>query len=155
MVRNRDWPGAKEIADRLKKMLPPQLLAQEEGGQTPEQQLAQAQAQLNQMQQLMVGQQGELQKLRLEKAGKVIDNEYELKATQLQNDMKVLIALIQAKTQETQQEQEMYRQFWLENHGAAHEIAMQHHQQLHEKELADQQAQMTQQQAAMAPTNGQ
>ena len=103
VVRNMDWPGAEEIADRLKKMLPPQLLAEEEGGQTPEQQLAQAQAQLNQMGQLMQSQQGELQKLQLEKAGKVIDNEYELKVQTLQNDMKVLIALIQAKTQETQQ----------------------------------------------------
>ncbi len=31
LVRNMDWPGAKEIADRLKKLLPPQLQDQPEG----------------------------------------------------------------------------------------------------------------------------
>lgn len=33
LVQNMDWPGAKALADRLKKMLPPQL--QEEDGKTP------------------------------------------------------------------------------------------------------------------------
>jgi hypothetical protein len=44
LVRNMDWPGAKEIADRLKKMLPPQLVAEE--GTDPQSQLTQLQAQL-------------------------------------------------------------------------------------------------------------
>jgi len=33
LVRNMDWPGAAEIADRLKKMLPPQLQEQEQQGE--------------------------------------------------------------------------------------------------------------------------
>jgi hypothetical protein len=33
VVRHMDWPGAPEIADRLKKMLPPQLQEQDEEGQ--------------------------------------------------------------------------------------------------------------------------
>ncbi len=35
LVRNMDWPGAQEIADRLKKMLPPQLQEGEDGQQPP------------------------------------------------------------------------------------------------------------------------
>jgi hypothetical protein len=46
MARNMDWPGADDIADRLKKMLPPNLQDQDEGD--PKIQLQQAQAQLQQ-----------------------------------------------------------------------------------------------------------
>lgn len=46
MVKNMDWPGADEIADRLKLMLPPQLQqAAQEGEQSPEVQAVVAQAQ--------------------------------------------------------------------------------------------------------------
>lgn len=44
MVRNMDWPGADEIADRLKKMLPPQLQDENED-ESPEVQAVKAQAQ--------------------------------------------------------------------------------------------------------------
>lgn len=49
LVRNMDWPGAKEIADRLKKMLPPQLL--DGADQDPQTQMAKLQAQLRAMMQ--------------------------------------------------------------------------------------------------------
>ncbi len=52
LVRNMDWPGAKEIADRLKKLLPPQLLDNADGGnQAPQTQMAKLQAQLQAMMQ--------------------------------------------------------------------------------------------------------
>ena len=35
LVRNMDWPGATEIADRLKKLLPPGLAENEDDGQKP------------------------------------------------------------------------------------------------------------------------
>jgi N-acetyl-beta-hexosaminidase len=44
MVRNMDWPGAEEIANRLKKMLPPELQDAEEG-ESPEVAAVKAQAQ--------------------------------------------------------------------------------------------------------------
>lgn len=55
MVRNMDWPGAQEMADRLKKMLPPGI-AEPDGnqGQDPAimaQQLQQAQAMIGQLSQ--------------------------------------------------------------------------------------------------------
>jgi hypothetical protein len=49
LVRNMDWPGAKEIADRLKKLLPPQLIADEDGD--PQAQALKLQAQLSSMMQ--------------------------------------------------------------------------------------------------------
>ena len=46
IVKNMDWPGAQEIADRLKKFLPPQAQDEEKGGgQIP----PQAQAQMQQL----------------------------------------------------------------------------------------------------------
>lgn len=47
IVKNLDWAGADAIADRMKKMLPPQLQEQPEGTETPEMQQAAQQA--NQM----------------------------------------------------------------------------------------------------------
>jgi hypothetical protein len=60
---------------------------------------------------------------------------------QMQNDIKVLVALISAKNQNEQQEQEMYKEFWLENHRAAHDVGLQAADQEHEKNLAETQAQ--------------
>ncbi len=46
MIRNMDWPGSEEIADRLKLMLPPQIAQaeQKEGEQSPEVMAVMAQA---------------------------------------------------------------------------------------------------------------
>lgn len=49
LVRNMDWPGSSEVAERLKKLLPPQLQDDEEGGGVP----PQVQAQMQQMQQMI------------------------------------------------------------------------------------------------------
>jgi hypothetical protein len=56
LVENMDWPGAPQLAERLKKMLPPQLQEEQKGGQkppTPQEAAAQQQ---------MQGLQAELQK---------------------------------------------------------------------------------------------
>lgn len=54
LVRNMDWPGAAEIADRIKRSLPPQITADEKDGQKPlppqvQQQLAQQGQMLKQL----------------------------------------------------------------------------------------------------------
>jgi len=52
MVKNMDWPGAQEIADRLKKFLPPQALADDKGqGQVPPELQAKLQQLTGQIQQ--------------------------------------------------------------------------------------------------------
>jgi hypothetical protein len=108
------------------------------------QQMQQQQMQLAELQKQAAALAQEVQQLKLEKAGKVIDNEYKLQFTQLQNDIKVLIAEIQAKAQDSAERVQMYKEFWIENHGAAHEIAMQKDQQAHD-------AQQTMATAALQP----
>lgn len=49
MVKNMDWPGASEIAERLKKMLPPGIADDKNKQEIP----AEAQAQMQQMQQML------------------------------------------------------------------------------------------------------
>lgn len=115
--------------------------------QVQQQAMAQGQAQLQQSQKVIQEMQAELQKLQLEKAGKVIQGETQKQIAQMQNDIKVLIALIEAKTQNATQEQQMYQQFWLENHGAAHDVGMQATQHAHEKDQATAAAQQASQQS--------
>ena len=69
---------------------------------------------------------------------------------QLANDIKVLLAEIAAKAQSQSERQQMYQEFWLENHGAAHEFAMQQDQQAHDADQAQLAQQASQQQAALA-----
>lgn len=148
LVGNMDIPQSKEISQRMKTILPPpvlQMLAQD--GDKEAQQILAAGQQNNQMQQQQIAQLAEEnQKLKLEKAGKVIDNEYGLQIQRMQNDLKVLVALIEAKNQQADQEAEMYRTFWIENHGAAHELALQKDQQGHEQRMGVQQIAAQQQQ---------
>lgn len=109
--------------------------------------LQQAQQQAQQAQLVIQELQKELGKLQLEKAGKVIDNQFkgareaaqvssQEKLAQLANDIAVLKALLASKQNISDQEYETFRTVWQENHGAAHDIAMQAHQQQHEKETA-------------------
>lgn len=124
-------PLGDEMADVLD---PPD--AQQKQGQA----LQAAQQQAQQQQLVIVEMQKELEKLKLEKAGKVIDNEYAMKMHQLDMDVKVLIAEVQTKAQDMNQRMETFMAFWKENHGAAHERAMQAEEHGHEHELADKQA---------------
>lgn len=91
--------------------------------------------------------QTELQKLKLERAGKVIDNEYELQITKLNNDVKVLIANTNTMQQNLSERLQMFQEYWNETHNAAHEQAMQTAQQQHEKAQAESAQQVAQAQA--------
>ncbi len=148
VVRNMDWPGAKEIADRLKRMLPPQL--QDEGDGTPESQLAQAQSQLQQLsqQQQMLTQHlhaamQTIETKQVEAASKEkiegMKHQTQMSIEQMKIDAQVAIAEIEAKTQNARErlkwEQDIYKQL----HGDAHELGLQKDQQAHEQAMAQQQ----------------
>jgi Phage P22-like portal protein len=120
-------PIGDEISDLL---APPQTEAQ------MQQKLQLITAQAAQYQQMVAQLQAENQILHAEKNGKVVDNEYMLKKATLDNDVKVLIAQIQTKAQDALQRAQMYQEFMIENHGAAHEAAMQAVQHSHDKQLA-------------------
>lgn len=86
MVKNMDWPGADEMADRLKLMLPPQIqqAEQKDGEQSPEVQQVIAQAkqaigqrdqQLQQAQQMMQQMQQKLQELMQVQQDKTVETQ--------------------------------------------------------------------------------
>jgi hypothetical protein len=113
--------------------------------------LQQLQQQLQMAQQASQEMQGEIQKLHLERAGKVIDNEYKMqmkqfegaidsKIAQLNADLKAYIANVQTKAQDASERQQLFQETQIENHHAAHEIAMQKDNQAHEHTIADKQA---------------
>jgi len=114
-------------------------------------QMAQLQQQAQQAQ-LVIGElQKELGKLKLEKAGKVIDNQFksareaaatasEEKLALIDRDVKILLAFISAKQGTKEQEFEAFKQTWLELHGSAHEAAMQKEEHAHEHSIADKNA---------------
>lgn len=118
------------------------VISPPEDEQAKQQAVAQGQMQLQQSQKVIAELQAELQKLQLEKAGKMIQGETAKQIATMQNDIKVLVALIEAKNQNAAQEAEMYKQFWTENHGAAHEVALQAMQHAHENEQAQNAAQL-------------
>ena len=126
-----------------------------------QQQMQQGAMQLQQSQQVIQELQAELGKLKLEKAGKVIDNEYAKQMNTENNDVKVLIAEVSSKIQETSERTEMFMQYWKEAHGAAHESGMQAQDQAHEKSMAqitaanqsNQSAQDAAQQQVQQPAN--
>lgn len=94
IIRNMDWPGAKDIAERLKKMLPPNL--QDDDG-TPEVKIQKMQAALQQM-----SQQHELLTHELTKATEIIKTDslkYQSQAqiAAMNNASKERIADIQEK----------------------------------------------------------
>lgn len=132
-------------------------------------QLQQAQQQLAMAQQASAEMQAELQKLRLERAGKVIDNEYKLqlkqleglfesKIAQLNADLKAYIANVQTKAQSESERAKLFQETQIENHHAAHELGLQKDQQAHELGLSLQEQQhakdLAAQQAATQPDTG-
>ena len=130
-------PLGDEMADTLD---PPD--AQKQQGAA----LQQAQQQAQQAALALQEMQGELQKLKLEKAGKVIDNEYKKQIQSMQNDLQLLLKLIgdgnKATADENAQEVELFKEI----HGDAHERAMQAVQHGHERQTAAVAAQNAQQQ---------
>ena len=155
IVRNMDWPGANEIADRLKKMLPSQL--QDSEDQSPEAQLMQAQQQLAQLgaqhQQLVMALQ-ETQKIidtkQVEQQGKFaieqMKTNVDLVIQKAKIDAQIAVAEINTKAQSAAERAQIYLEVYKELHGSAHETGMQATEHAHAQQLAQQQAQAAAQQ---------
>lgn len=154
VTANMDWPQAKEFAARAKKMLPPQL---QDGDDTdPEVKAQKLQSQLAQMsqqhelltahlndvtQQLNTKQVEQQGKVEIAKAQAGVD----MAIAKLKIDAQIAMAEISTKAQNAVERAQMYTDIWKELHGSAHDVAMQAHQQGHEKDLAAQQAEQAQQ----------
>lgn len=118
-----------------------------------------AQAAITQLQGQLQALQQENMALHEDRAGRVLEQQTKIALqqmkddnanlrTQLQNDIKVLTSLIQAKNAREDQEAEMYKTFWMENHKATHESATQGRDHAHEHAIADKQAQIAKDQLA-------
>lgn len=157
IVRNMDIPQANEMADRIKKTLPPNIVEGDQGD--PKVQLQQAQAQLQQF-----SQQHELMTKALQEAQQVIqtkqvEQQGKVQTVQIQEqsaqtiekmklDAQITIAEINTKAQNAMERAQMYNEIWKELHGAAHDVALQQHQQKHEQNMAQQQQAAAQQSQA-------
>src|SRR5271166_892697 len=157
ITRNMDWPGADEIADTLKKVKLANMpyLADEED-QSPEMQLQQLQAKLAQM-----AQQHQLTTQQLQQATQIIQTKQvesnakvqieqlkgqnDARLQQMKLEAQIVIAQIEAKSQDANARAQETIQVWNELHGAAHEKAMAGDQQAHEQSLAQQGALQDQQ----------
>ena len=139
------------IGDQMVKILTP------ENGDPAQlqQQMQQLQTQLTQLQAENAALHADRAKRQLEADTKIQIKQMEIQAdgqadaaahvnaqtiAQMQNDIKVLVALITAKNSNEQQEAEMYKTFWVENHRAAHDAGKQAVEQEHQKNLATQAA---------------
>jgi len=155
VVSNMDIPQAKEFAERVKRMIPPQILGGDEGD--PQVQLQQVKGQLQQaMQQhdLLAKALNEakevIQTKQVEQQGKVAIAQMQEQSKQaivkMQEATKLAVAQISASKdlQQTFAEAEIKQYDLL--HSDAHELAMQNDQQAHEKAIAAHQAAMAQQQ---------
>ena len=92
IVRNMDWPQADEFADRMKKMLPPQL--QDDENQNQLQQLQQQNQMLMAQNQQAIAHVNDMtQQIKT----KQIEQQGKISIAQLQERTKIVVALIQSK----------------------------------------------------------
>lgn len=103
-IRNQDWPGASEISDRLKTMLPPQIKDQEQDQKIPPEVLQKMQMMQQQMEQMQAALQSTQEALKNAEAGTrakmataEIDAEQRRQEAILQARTDIEIAQIQAQ----------------------------------------------------------
>ena len=157
--RNSDLAGADQLAERFKKMLPPQLQDQDEGD--PATQVQALQAKLQQMDQNHKALNAYAQKLEKEKEGRVIENQFKSQIAQMQEQSrqeivrmqeatKLAVAQINASKDANQAFAEQEISQYKIMHDAAHDVALQSADQAHAKEMADTQHQQALEQQTQA-----
>jgi len=153
IIRNMDIPQAKEIADRAKKMLPPQL---QDDDTDPQNQISKLQSQLQQTtqqhQQLVqalnqANQTIESKKIETDAKTSIalIQEQNAFNLNKMKIEAQITVAEIESKAQVATERAQMFQDVWKELHGAAHEKAMQEGQQQHEQGMAAQGQQADQQ----------
>jgi hypothetical protein len=150
LVGMMDFPNHKKLAERMRKMLPPQL--QDDDDQDPAALAQKAQGQL-----AALSAQHEQLTAALNQANEVIktkqvEAQSKLDIERLKVEAQITVAEITSKAQESQARMKLEQDMWLQLHSDAHELGMQKDQQGHEADqaAAAQQAQAAQQQQAQA-----
>lgn len=148
VVGNMDIPQAREMAKRMKIMLPPQLQEDPNG---PGAQIPQLQAQLQQfsqqhqllMQQLQQAQQI-IQTKQVEQQGKMqietMHTQAQMASANLDRETKLAIAEIQTNHQQVLERARLFTDLWKEMHKAGHDVALSTIEAEHEKFMQQSQA---------------
>lgn len=148
LVGNMDWNNAPEIAKRLKKLVPPNVLDDENGDPAVEAQQAAAKAQQMEQQIQMLTQ--ALHQAAEEIKTKKLEQDTKLQVAQMDNATRLAIAEITTKAQEPKLRAEIELELWKSMHDSAHDSAMQAGQQQHQADLATQAQSAQAQQATQA-----
>ncbi len=133
LVANMDWPYAQEIAKRLKKTIPPNLI--DDADQSAEAQLSKTQAQLQSVSQQLQQAQALLQQQHTIIEAKTIETKGRLDQVQLKGQIdlalkklveenRLAIAEVTAKTQNEADRARLTADVWQATHDAAHELAL-------------------------------
>lgn len=115
-----------------------------------QQQIAMAQQQLQQQGMLLEEFKAELQKLQLEKQGRVVDNEYRMAIAKMQEENKLAIAEVNTKSQALSERLEFVNDLAHKFLDQAHDVGLQAQDQSHAQDLAQAQQMHEQQQAEQA-----
>lgn len=147
LIRNMDIPQSEQIADRAKKMLPPQLQDGEDS-QDPQVQLQQVQAQAQQLaqqnEQLTQVVNNQLEVIdgkKVEQEGKLqiaaMQEESRMAIERLRSETQITVAQIGATTQEAQMRIKFEMDIWNKTHDTAHSLASGEIDRAHEREMAE------------------
>lgn len=96
LAKNLDWPGAQEIAERLRKMLPPGVVDDKNAPQIP----PEAKAQMDQMSAMIDTMTQQLNELKQEKELKLREFEHEITLKAMDNETKAAIELAKLQSNE-------------------------------------------------------
>ena len=99
MVKNMDWPGAQEIADRLRKTIPPEILEQAGGEQKMAAQLQELTQKVQQYEQAIPELTGALEKAMKELDDKGAEISKDLQINDVRAAASIRVALIKAGTE--------------------------------------------------------
>lgn len=132
------------LGDQMQEIVSPQ-----NNGQA--QQFAQMQQQFGMMQQQQTEMSGLIQKLMLERQGKIIEGQFKMAEADKDRETKIAVAEIQTKAQDQRERTQAYEELQQQFHEQAHEQAMQTTQQAHEAQMGQAQAEQAQQMAAAQP----
>jgi len=138
LVKNLDFPGADDLAKRIKKTLAPEL--QDDDDSSPEALLAQMQSKFR-----ALVQQHELLTATVEKQNQIIqqkqiEQQTQIETAKLRAEAQITAASITTKAQEMNERLGLVVDMLKEFHASAHERAMQAEEHSQQSDLADQQA---------------
>lgn len=163
IIRNMDIPGADAIADRVKLLLPPQLLQAEQGD--PKAQLQALQAKLmaltQQHQMTMQALQEALDTIKgkkIEAQAKIqvaaVEAQFNAVKWRMEQETKILVAQIEAKSQDASNRAQETIQVWTELHNAAADAAQSRMEHGQNMEQLSKQAEIASQQSTQDAAEG-